>query len=326
MITGIENPDSEIGCYAIRPTDYETFAPFFDNVILDYFPGSARSVHRTDWDISNIGRNGVLDVTELGLPELPMRVRVGRNLAAFNLSGLMDREERIQLEKALLPAFDQIKAKLGGTVYSLSPDWGPGVANPNLIDEARYNALVKAHVMFKNMDADPYLRSAGISADWPYGRGCWQSADKECIIWFGEEDHLRIITMKNGTSLNEVFNKLKYLLDVLEPIEGLTFAKSKKYGFVTSCPSNLGTGMRASVHMKVSNLTKDGSDRKVKEVCEPLGLSVRGTSGEGTPIGADGTIDLSPSARLFVTESEILCRLYKGIKDLMDAENAVTRK
>mmetsp|Transcript_106272 Transcript_106272/g.183217 ORF Transcript_106272/g.183217 Transcript_106272/m.183217 type:complete len:311 (-) Transcript_106272:908-1840(-) len=310
----------------MKPADFETFAPFFDKIILDYHQGSPSSVHVTDWDISRIGNKGVLDVTLLGLPELSMRVRVGRNLAAFNLPGLMDREERIRFEKALLPAFDKIKAQLGGTVYSLSPDWGPGVTNPNLIDDAKYNALVKAHVMFKDMDADPYLKSAGISADWPYGRGCWQSDDKECIIWFGEEDQLRIMSMKKGSCLNEVFNKLKFLLDTFESIDGIAFAKSKKYGYVTSCPSNMGTGMRASVHVKVPNLTADGTDKKAKEICKPLGLSVRGTGGEHTPIGADGTIDISPSSRLFIKESEIIAKLYQGIKDLMAAEKAAAKK
>ncbi|GMH50787.1 hypothetical protein TrVE_jg171, partial [Triparma verrucosa] len=93
------------------------------------------------------------------------------------------------------------------------------------------------------------------------------------------------------------------------------------YGYVTSCPSNLGTGMRASVHVKIPNLTADGTDKKAKVVCKPLGLSVRGTGGEHTPIGADGTVDISPSNRLFIKECEIIARLYEGIKLLMNEEN-----
>jgi creatine kinase len=171
-----------------------------------------------------------------------------------------------------------------------------------------------------------YLKSAGISSDWPYGRGCWQSEDKESIIWFGEEDQLRIMSMKTGTCLNEVFNKLKVLLDTFESIDGIEFAKNDKYGYVTSCPSNLGTGMRASVHIKVPNLTSDGTDTKCKVICDKLGLSVRGTGGEHTPIGADGTIDLSPRARLFIKESEIVAKLYQGIEDLMKAEQAAGKQ
>jgi protein-arginine kinase len=80
--------------------------------------------------------------------------------------------------------------------------------------------------------------------------------------------------------------------------------------------------MRASVHVKIPNLTKDGTDTKAKEVCKPLGLSVRGTRGEHTPIGADGTVDISPSARLFIKEKENIGKLYEGIEKLMAVENA----
>ena len=66
--------------------------------------------------------------------------------------------------------------------------------------------------MFKDMAADTYLASAGIADDWPYGRGCWQSDDKQCIVWFGEEDQLRIMCMKRGTKLNEVFDRLKTII------------------------------------------------------------------------------------------------------------------
>jgi len=320
--TGFENPTSGLGCYAMAPNDYEEFGFFFDPVIRDYHSAPADAVHKTNWDASNVGDNGVLDVTKLGLAELSMRVRVGRNLAAFNLPGNMDRAERIKFEKTMLEAFKKLIADpaYGGTVYSLTPDFGNDEKNPNLITPEKYQQLVDAHVMFKDMDADPFLKSAGIASDWPYGRGCWQSEDKQCIIWFGEEDQLRIMCMKKGTKLNEVFDRLKTLLDSVESIDGIKFARSDKYGYVTSCPSNLGTGMRASVHIKLPNLTKGGSDAKAKEVAKPLGLSVRGTGGEHTPIGADGTVDISPQARLFIEERQIIEALYKGIQNLMVEE------
>lgn len=50
-------------------------------------------------------------------------------------------------------------------------------------------------------------------------------------------------------------------------------------GVVTSCPTNAGTGMRASVHIPLPNLCKDGTEKKAKEICKPLGLSVRGAGG-----------------------------------------------
>jgi len=321
--TGFENPDSGMGCYAMTPSDYDTFNAFFDPVIRDYHRAAPDAVHITDWDASAVGDNGVLDVTKLGLRDLSMRVRVGRNLASFNLPGAMDRTERIAFEKTIVKAFKKLQSmpEYGGNVYSLSPDLD-GEPNPNLISKEKYDELVKAHVMFKDMDADPYLKSAGIASDWPYGRGCWQSDDGQCIIWFGEEDQLRIMCMKKGTKLNEVFDRLHKMLQVVESIDGIEFARSGKYGYVTSCPTNLGTGMRASVHIKIPNLTADGTDKKAKAVCKPLGLSVRGTGGEHTPIGADGTVDISPSARLFIKERDIIAALYTGIQNLMKEEQA----
>jgi hypothetical protein len=109
---------------------------------------------------------------------------------------------------------------------------------------------------------------------------------------------------------------------VVNGIEGLEFAKSADYGFVTSCPTNLGTGMRASVHIPLPNLTKDGTDKQAKEIAKPLGLSVRGTGGEHTPIGKDGTCDISPSARFCITEAQIITALYNGLKLLKEEEEA----
>ncbi len=126
--------------------------------------------------------------------------------------------------------------------------------------------------------------------------------------------------MGKGTVLNDVFDRLHKMLEAVESIEGFEFATSSKYGYVTSCPSNLGTGMRASLHLKLPYLTVDGSDQHAKAVAKPLGLSVRGIGGEHTATGADGTVDISPSKRLFITEAEILCKLYNGVKLLLEKE------
>ena len=202
----------------------------------------------------------------------------------------------------------------GGNYYSLTP------GSPFEVSDKFYNKLVKDHIMFKDMSADTYLNSAGISSGWPFGRGCYVSKDREFIVWVGEEDHLRIMCMKNGTVLNDVFDRLKSACDTMERICG-KFAHSPSYGYVTSCPTNLGTGMRASVHIKIPKLTAGGSDAAAKKVCKPLGLSVRGMGGEHTPIGADGTVDISPSARLQIQEAQIICALYEGIKNLKAEED-----
>ncbi len=318
--SGIENPDSEMGCYACQPSDYDDFKPFFAKVLARYHKVPEGARHRNDWSLKNVDglpEDGVLDFARLGLPALSMRVRSGRNLKDFPLPGSMTMEDRIRLEVKMMAAFEMLIAMpaYGGRYYSLTP------GNPCFIDNATFQNLVDAHIMFKNMDSDRFLAAAGIAADWPYGRGCYASADRGFIIWVGEEDHLRIMCMQRGTVLNDVFDRLKSALTVVEGIEGLEFAYSADYGVVTSCPTNLGTGMRASVHIALPKLTADGTDTKAKAIAKPLGLSVRGIGGEHTPIGADGTVDISPSARFCITEAEIVTALYKGIA-LLNAEES----
>ena len=145
----------------MTPSDYSKFSGFFDKVIRDYHLGdpAIEKVHVTDWNVDGVD----YDVKKLGQEELSMRVRVGRNLVGFNLPGKMDKAERVKFEMKLLPALDQLIAKYGGCVYSLTPDFLEKGENPNLISTVKYNELVKAYVMFKDMAADPYLNSAGIS-------------------------------------------------------------------------------------------------------------------------------------------------------------------
>jgi len=128
--------------------------------------------------------------------------------------------------------------------------------------------------------------------------------------------------MKKGALLNDVFDRLKAAVDVVESKIDGGCAKSDWAGVITSCPTNIGTGMRASVHIRVPNLTRDGTDTKAKQIAKPLGLSVRGMGGEHTPIGADGTVDISPSARFCISEAEIVTALYKGISLLKAQEDS----
>lgn len=139
--------------------------------------------------------------------------------------------------------------------------------------------------MFKDMDADPYLKTAGISGDWPFGRGTYISEDRRVSIWCNEEDHLRVTVLTPATtSLNEPFNLLNATLKALESVDGVEFKRSDEFGYVTSCPSNLGTGMRASVMVCLPLLTADETTDKASEIAKPFGLSVRGSGGEHTPV------------------------------------------
>lgn len=317
--SGAENADSGMGVYAMYPDDYEVFEGYLGGVIAEYHKIAGTIEHTTNWNLKNIPglpADGKLDLAKLGLPVTSMRVRVGRNLQAFPLPGAMTKDDRINMERSMIHAFEQLMAdpNYGGTYHSLTP------GTKYSINEAKYQELVDAHVMFKDMAADPYLASAGISSNWPVGRGCYVSGDKQFIVWVGEEDHLRIMCMKKGLLLNEVFDRLSGACGVVEKASG-KFAHSPKYGYVTSCPTNLGTGMRASLHIALPNLTANGSDvSQAKKVCKSLGLSVRGVGGEHTAAGAGGIVDISPSARLCIQEAEIVTALYKGVEKLIAEE------
>ncbi len=268
-----------------------------------------------------------MDLAELGLGPSSARVRVGRNLANFPLPGAMNKEQRCEMELAMSEAYAKLAEKtmpngkaFGGRYYSLTP------GHKDHISAEEYQKLIDEHLMFKDMAADPYLNVAGISADWPFGRGTYISDDRRVSIWCNEEDHLRVTVLCPATtSLNEPFDLLNATLKELSAIEGVMFKRSDEFGYVTSCPSNLGTGMRASVMIRLPHLTADASTDKASAIAKPYGLSVRGTGGEHTPV-VNHMVDVSPSARFGISEAEILKRLFGGIQAMMAEENKVSGK
>jgi protein-arginine kinase len=320
--SGRENHDSNMGCYANHPDDYETFRPFFEKALEKYHKVDLKvKKHKNDWNFAGVAglpEDGVLDLSKLGLPALSMRVRTGRNLNKYPLPASMTQADRENMEKDMGKVFEKLISDpaFGGKYVSITP------GHPNFIDDKGYKELVDAHIMFKDMAEDPYLNSAGISAHWPHGRGCYISEDKGFIVWVGEEDHLRIMCMQKGHLLNQVFDRLRNVVEIVEKMIDGGCAKHPDFGVVTSCPTNIGTGMRASVHIPLPNLCADGTDKKAKEIAKPLGLSVRGLGGEHTPIGKDGTVDISPSARFCISEAEIVTALYLGLEKLKAAETA----
>ena len=114
--SGAQNADSGMGCYAMSPTDYDTYGPFFSRVIAAYHKVPRGTKHVTDWSLAGEGMpaDGVLDLSKLGLPALSMRVRVGRNLADFPLPGAMTAADRLKMEQKMCVAFEALKKDFGG--------------------------------------------------------------------------------------------------------------------------------------------------------------------------------------------------------------------
>ena len=98
------------------------------------------------------------------------------------------------------------------------------------------------------------MDAAGLNRDWPDGRGIFHNEAKTFLVWVNEEDQLRIISMQQGAGIAEVF---KRLCDACAAIEKVAeFSRDDHLGYITSCPTNLGTAMRASVHIKLPLLCK----------------------------------------------------------------------
>ncbi len=166
------------------------------------------------------------------------------------------------------------------------------------------------------MTTDNHLTSSGVASDWPHGRGIWVSADETKMIWIGEEDQLRIISIVKGTDLGAVDASLFELLSKIES-SGVKFAEHPSYGVITTCPTNMGTGKRQSILGEFPNITEKGKNEKqLKELAKQFGLQARGMGGEHSAMDEKGTADISPSARFGVKESFVTEKLYKGLISL----------
>ena len=323
--SGVEFPDSSIGCYACQPEDYARFKPFFSKVVAKHHDVAEGATHVSDWGLHNVDGlpdNSVLCLSELGVPSsLSIRVRVARNLQDFPLPAAMTKEQRCGLETFILTnAIEELIAmpEYGGRYCSLTP------GHANLITDSEYQNLVRAGTAFSDLSAKDYNVSSGIAGDWPHGRGVYISANRGLVIWIGTEDHIRIVARNTGTVLNHAFDTLESAISVIAAFDRFNYVSSDDFGMITSCPTNLGTGMRASVLLRLPHLTGTGdggfSSESVKEICGPLGVSVCGLT-QDSSIAPDGRMQLFPTARFCVTEAQIIGKLYTAIKELQWRED-----
>lgn len=180
-----------------------------------------------------------------------MRARVARNVKGWNLPPSMNKEERLKFEDRMVSVFESFG--IAGKYHSLTP------GHKNHISEAEANKLRDKHFLFNDMTTDNHLTSSGVASDWPHGRGIWISEDETKMIWVGEEDQLRIISIVQGNDLGKVDASLHELLTKIEK-SGLEFAEHPIYGVITTCPTNMGTGKRQSILGKFPNITNGGTN------------------------------------------------------------------
>ena len=129
-----------------------------------------------------------------------------------------------------------MKGELEGKYYALSS-----------LTEQERTQLINDHFLFK--EGDRFLEACGLNRDWPEGRGIFHNNDKTFLVWVNEEDQLRIISMQNGADIGQVFQRLSIACSAIEKVA--EFAHDDHLGYITSCPTNLGTALRASVLIKL---------------------------------------------------------------------------
>ncbi len=143
------------------------------------------------------------------------------------------------------------------------------------------------------------------------------SKDESLSIMINEEDHIRLQVITKGLSLEEAYDtadKLDTLLD-----ENLEFAFDEKLGYLTQCPTNLGTGMRASVMLHLPALEKSKAISRIAGNLSKLGLTIRGAHGEGTePNGA--LYQLSNQVTLGISEKSAIENLKNITLQLVSQE------
>ena len=143
------------------------------------------------------------------------------------------------------------------------------------------------------------------------------SEDESVAVMINEEDHLREQCILKGFKLREAYEKISGIDDVLS--EGLDYAFDEDFGYLTSCATNLGTGMRASVMMFLPAIKRLNMEEDLFSDVKKLGLTVRGAFGEGSD--AQGSVyQISNQVSLGVSESEILTNVEYTARTLSDIE------
>ncbi len=154
-------------------------------------------------------------------------------------------------------------------------------------------------------------------------RAAIESSDGAVSVMILEEDHVRIQSILPGKSLKEAYDRAASVDGKLD--SKLNIAYDDKLGYLTHCPTNLGTGMRASVMMFLPGTVAAGGIRTLANQLSKIGLTVRGMSGEGS--AADGCLfQISNQVTLGVTEEETISKLSDVTGKIAEQERAFRKK
>ena len=190
-------------------------------------------------------------------------------------------------------------------------------------DEQR-QSLVDGHFLFRGKDK--MQAASGYHEHWPHGRGVFHNPEKTFVNWVNEGDHVRIISMEAGGDVKRVFARLSAGAKAIEDgvrketgVSGEVFMMHPKFVSVTCCPSNIGTGMRGSVHILVPKLiAKIGFDA-IDALARERNCQARGSSGEHSAVV--DRIDISNWRRIGYPEYELVEDMIKCANFLAEQED-----
>lgn len=224
------------------------------------------------------------------------RIRLARNLTEYPFPSKLSAQGA---EKVI----EKVKSAIENSNSSIACDFS--FIKLSSLTPAQSVSLVERHLVSPEFISDTT------------GRALLLSSDESMSIMINEEDHIRLQVITDGLSLEQAYDtadKLDTLLD-----ENLDFAFDEKLGYLTQCPTNLGTGMRASVMLHLPALEKSRAIGRIAGNLSKLGLTIRGAHGEGTePKGA--MYQLSNQVTLGISEKAAIENLKNITEQLAQQE------
>jgi protein arginine kinase len=228
------------------------------------------------------------------------RIRLARNVAGLPFLSRASRNQRQHLESRIRDTI--LNAQISPQTLYVDLDSAP---------EIDRTLLVERHLISK-----PHAAAEG-------ARGVAIGEDETVSIMVNEEDHLRIQVLRSGLQLEEAWEQINQLDDRLEA--KLDWAFHPRFGYLTACPTNVGTGIRVSVMLHLPALKLTGEIEKVFRAAKDMRLAVRGLYGEGTEATGD-FYQISNQTTLGKSEEEIISDFkHQVIPKIIDYEHHARR-
>jgi len=224
------------------------------------------------------------------------RIRLARNLEQYLFSAKLDDETA----KAMVDEVKEITPTLSQA--GTRKFYACNISTLNDIDKT---AMVERHIV------SPLL------AEKDQPTGLILSEDETISIMINEEDHIRIQAIVGGMNLEEAYEEAEKIDDIA--YEKLHFAYDEKYGYLTSCPTNAGTGLRASCMVFLPALSSARLIHKLMEEVAKYGMTIRGIYGEGTK-SLGSIYQISNQKTLGSSEREIIDSLNRIVQQVVKQE------